>query len=802
MNKLNNDVFTINVNSKGIIEKLVLNEDKDNMNWVIDPNYIKELGYDDSDRLFGCFTMTVNGKNYSNQDTVPELYTKDHSIEVRYKFEEFELKYTYILKDNNFIWSIKLRNHSEQNIRINKFYVWLSLAYIMFRDKNVNKNIEQSCAFFPSVSTDFTRIEAVKRNNKGPNLGVFSQKGKTLSIGSYCRYENKFLKNISPSLDGLIYHTLVLADSFKENQQNWIYQDKSEILLIGGEELEWEYLLQPYSGTEDFKKIAQLNMHPTIDYSPVITKNGIFEAEIIVPKSCQINQAWIESYDGKEMGKLDVFDKIKRTDQAYQLKIKLSDVGEKKFVIKLDNDREDFVVFNVLEPINKIIESRIDYLFEHKFVDDPTSPNKYAFEPISNQGESLGKLNLILQTNLLSGTNQQQVRKVEKSALYYIKEKWFVDGEFTKPKKIYGGFYRTLDFDYIAHVYFLLSQFSEEDLYFNHPKVYLKWAAEILILRFDESMHKNNREKMETKLPGVFTQYIENLLMDLKRNYLFDEYEKLSSLWKTFYNNLKKTSNKYSGAITEHYYDNAGFGPSCEVLCISGNIKEAEKYGELLLANIGRSNDYRAQNPDRWWEALSFMLHSLWGGLVSYSTLIAYKHLKDLDYLRAAYRSMMPIFYCYDWNAYSSKTKLEKGEGASTYCISNPNMNKRKLSQNRFGQSVFKDDGAVFGGATGSDWDMGEELVAYLNGFGTKTFLYYKENEIKCINGYIEKRGNDYIVTSYAAYPKEYYFLEENLKLSAKDKTTIPSIKIKMDEFQRPKLLQDDLDDLQVNKLV
>lgn len=38
----------------------------------------------------------------------------------------------------------------------------------------------------------------------------------------------------------------------------------------------------------------------------------------------------------------------------------------------------------------------------------------FAFEPISNQGESLGKANLVLQKNLLGKLDASQVQKVEK----------------------------------------------------------------------------------------------------------------------------------------------------------------------------------------------------------------------------------------------------------------------------------------------------------------------------------------------------------------------------------------------------
>ena len=46
-------------------------------------------------------------------------------------------------------------------------------------------------------------------------------------------------------------------------------------------------------------------------------------------------------------------------------------------------------------------------------------------KPISNQGESLGKANLVLQKNLLGKLDASQVQKVEKCAVNYVRPKWF-----------------------------------------------------------------------------------------------------------------------------------------------------------------------------------------------------------------------------------------------------------------------------------------------------------------------------------------------------------------------------------------
>ena len=66
----------------------------------------------------------------------------------------------------------------------------------------------------------------------------------------------------------------------------------------------------------------------------------------------------------------------------------------------------------------------------------------WAFESVSNQGESLGKANLVLKKNLLGTLDVRQVRKAESRTLNYIQKKWFEDGDFRKPRKLYVDFYR------------------------------------------------------------------------------------------------------------------------------------------------------------------------------------------------------------------------------------------------------------------------------------------------------------------------------------------------------------------------
>ncbi|WP_424769404.1 hypothetical protein [Paenibacillus sp. sgz302251] len=782
MQSINNAAFNLQLSDRGFVDKLLINDDRDSMNWVIDPAYMNQVEYSDEDKLFGHFGVKIDGKDYDSLSVSPMHHrsaSKSMELSLVYHFDRFDVQMTYDLESDSrsMRWHISLRNRSSEALEVESFHVWAALAYIMYRDPDVNRNISQSCAVFPSVSNDFTKLACVRRSGKGPHLGIYSVQGAVRSIGTFCRFENNFFKNVSPSLDGILFHNLILAGTGTEDARatasDWIYAEASDPLRIKvGEEAVWEFCLMPYADERQFYENGLALGHPIVEYSPVTIVGGSFHASFRLAGTQKLRSAFVESSVDGNSRRMDVTDRLKASNEEFELQITLERPGEHKLLLELDNGKKDFTVFNVLAPTKEIIEARADYITRHLYQDNSAAV-PHAFLPVSNQGESLGKLNLVLMKNLMGTYEPEQVRKVENSAVLYMKTKWFENGDFYRPVKLYGDgdFYRIIDFDYVAHVYFLLSKFQAQQLLHAAPQDYLRWAAEVMIVRLDEKLHEEEREKKETQMLGVYILFIKDLLKELEQQGLKEEHALLSRLWMDAGERIRKETAHYKGAVTEHFYDNAGFGPTAEALCLLGYTEEAGRYGELLLANIGFSNDFRAQNPDRWWESLSYMIHSLWGGMVAASALVAYEHLRNKEYLKAAYRAAMPVFYCYDWNATATNKKLERGQAASTYSVAGPNLNRPDLSRNRFGQSVFAQDGGLFAelfsNASGDDWDMGEELAAYLAGFGMKTFLYEEEGKLRCINGEITKVGEAYVVTSYAAYPREFHFFEKDASFIA-----------------------------------
>ncbi|MGL9730823.1 hypothetical protein [Enterococcus sp. DIV0756] len=758
---LENEQFQLEVSKDGHLSQLYLKNDPYRMNWVIEEKYLNEVGYNDSDKLFGQFDLIVNGETLHSVDVIPDIEKTKNTILVNYCFNNVSVNIKYELK-KYLNWEIELINKTQETLEIEEFGVWAALSYVMFRDKNVLRNIHHSAAIYPSISTNYTKINAVRRDNQGGNLGIYQTKGQTHSVGTYCVYENLFFENVSPSLDGLLFHKLILAGGYPKGFENrdWVYS-KNGLTMKANETKKWIYTLAENQDQEDFYRIGLELQHPKITYTPLNILGKPVRITVELPEKVEISQVSAQCYCKNVLHDRSL---VLQSDGKERQVITFNPdfLGEHKIIFTLNDGTEDFIVLNVMDDIATVIEERAAYICDVLYSgENGTTP--YSFEPVSNQGESLGKLNLVLKKNLLGKLDARQVRKVEESAVYYVKNKWFVNGDFTRPQKLYGDFYRCMDFEYIGHLFYLLSEFEDEILQHHSSETYLSWAAEVFDLRVNPDLHEDARGKEEAQMLGVYFLYIQDLLKKLKEHGLTKKYETINRLWNRVTSRVDSETLSYKAAITEHFYDNAGFGPTAGALSEAGLKESAEKYGELLLANIGYSNDFRAQNADRWWEALTYMIHSLWGGVTAAAAFKVYENLNKPEYLEASYRATAGILYCYDTHS-TTTSPLEKGMAASTYAVAGPHLNRPDLSRDRFGQATFWKDGGIFSRLFDNadqtpDWDMGEELVAYMENFGQKTFIFQKDDHIQVINGSFEEFEDGYRIVSFAPFNQEYHLI-------------------------------------------
>lgn len=765
---MESQAFSVEQSKRGSLINLQLKKDKTNMNWVIDPDYLKSLNYDDEDKLFGEFTITFNGKTYNSSNMEPSVNIKNDQSRVVFTIDGLKLRLQYWLVEDRLVWNISLLNETNEKIEIENFGIWTSLAYVMFRDTNVHRNANQSTAVFPSISPNFTKLAAVRRDNTNPNLGLYQTKGVVRSVGTFNEYSNRFFENVSPSLDGMLFHQIILAGGYPQAngpKNDWIYS-QNNLVLAANKATEWEFTLTSFEGQRDFYDVGASCGHPKIDFLPSVSNRQQQRITLDAESSKNVESIMLNYKQSNQLKELDLTSALR----GQKLTFDTQGLGEHKVTFLFKSGKRDMIVFNVVSSVKQLLRDRANYISEHSYA-GAAGKYPYSFGPVSNQGESLGKMTFILQECLLDeGLTDKRfkIQQVEESAVKYVRPKWFVNGNFKKPQNLYGNFYRVMDLEYIAHLFYLLSQCDQSDLKLNSPKEYLKWAAQVFDVRVNPDLHDNERGKAEAQMLGQYFLYIDDLLKDLKDQGLEHEYKEISASWQSATQRIAQDSASLSAAMTEHFFDNAGFGPAAGALALSGHKDAARVYGELLKANIGFSNDFRSQSPDRWWESLSYMVHALWGGVTAASALMTGKELRDPELLEAAYRSTVAVLYMYDSNATATDRILKPGEAASTYSIAGPNLNRPDLSRNRFGQSIFASDGGIFSrlfpdGYTGEDdWDMGEELVAYLNGFGQETYVYENKGKVHVVNGQATLLDDDiYQIESFAPYPKRYINLND-----------------------------------------
>ncbi|NAZ75232.1 hypothetical protein GTQ99_07315 [Kineococcus sp. T13] len=800
--------FEASFSAAGQLVSLTARTDPHRANWVIDPGYLHEAGYEETDKLFGEFTAVLGGRAFTSgrvQRGVDSSAPLAHQVSYELPGAHLQVGYDLGADPHALDFTITLENTTEQAVVLEQLAVWTPFAYVMFRDADVRRNMHHSVAVFPSISPDYTKLALHRRSGDAPHLGVYQRTGRTLSVGTWCAYTNRFFENASPSLDGMLFHQLVLAGGYPPDQEplsDFIYP-REALTLAAEERRVWTYRIAPYADPADFATQAHRLGHPLVDSEPLTVLGEALRLRVQAPQGRTLTRALVRRFDGERVHEVDVsgyltedtggtegIEGIEGTEDGGDtgaradagtggvsatggrslLQVPTEQPGEHQVLLTFDDASTDQVIVNVMAPLNRLLAARSQHIADVLY-EGPHGQTPHAFRPVSNQGESLGKLSLVLAQNLLGTTDVEQVRKVEQSVVHYVRPKWFLDGDFRTPRRLYGDFYRVMDFEYIGHLLYLLSRF-EDGVLAEHPaRTYLQWAADVFEVRVNPALHEDERGKEESRMLGVYFLYVDDLLRALDEQGLQERRAGLAALWADVLERLAADSATCSGAVTEHFYDNAGFGPTAGALTSAGKLQEGQRYAQLLEANIGFSNDFRAQAPDRWWEALSFMVHSLWGGLAAAAMLKVYEALPETRYLLAAYRATVAVLYCYDSAATATALRLGPGEAASTYSIAGPHLNRPDLSRNRFGQSTFAKDGGIFtrlfpDDSISPDWDMGEELVAYLGGFGRKTFLYEDtDGRLRVVNGSIERTERGHRIVSYAPHPREFHFHQRGIHL-------------------------------------
>jgi hypothetical protein len=82
---MENNKLQMQVHPRGYVQSLVMKDDPYHMNWVIDNEYLKQASFNESDKLFGEFTITIDGQTINSTDNQPQVITKQQQVVVTYE---------------------------------------------------------------------------------------------------------------------------------------------------------------------------------------------------------------------------------------------------------------------------------------------------------------------------------------------------------------------------------------------------------------------------------------------------------------------------------------------------------------------------------------------------------------------------------------------------------------------------------------------------------------------------------------------------------------------------------------------
>ena len=127
----------------------------------------------------------------------------------------------------------------------------------------------------------------------GESLGFYQIKGQTKSVGTYCDYLNLFFEDVSPSLDGMLFHKLYLAGGYPEGFKNHDleFMKKDGFNLEAGEKEKLAVCMSANQGEEDFYKEGLKWRHPKVEYTPLNIIGEVARISVETPEGISMVSA-------------------------------------------------------------------------------------------------------------------------------------------------------------------------------------------------------------------------------------------------------------------------------------------------------------------------------------------------------------------------------------------------------------------------------------------------------------------------------------------------------------------------------
>lgn len=333
---MENNKLKISFNDKtGYVNTISIDGDSTRMNFIKNDKNMGELLLNVINENTWCFEPTTFQLiSFSKKDNYAEaIYSlQGLRLTVTYRLIENRLSIQYLIKNNNpFPYYFKNAD-LKISIPFNDVFVGSEYCKTNACHMHVWTGLESSYVFAERMTTT---------NNC---LGVVMTKG---SISGYTQ-------NIEPHWDS--------NGSFRGD----IFLNLSSCHLLQNEELEFSYSIFSALDREDFLRQAK-NFENYID---IRCENG-YTVEIDNPIDfkaiCKNPIRQAEAFIGKKKIRCDV------RDNVLNISYKPTAVGETKINLRI-NGINTYVLFNVIPPIDKLIEKRIAFIVKNQQCLEKNSP--------------------------------------------------------------------------------------------------------------------------------------------------------------------------------------------------------------------------------------------------------------------------------------------------------------------------------------------------------------------------------------------------------------------------------------------
>ncbi|WP_279404045.1 hypothetical protein [Secundilactobacillus kimchicus] len=204
----------------------------------------------------------------------------------------------------------------------------------------------------------------------------------------------------------MLFHQLILAGGYPADngpKHDWIYP-QTVLNLAAGETRQWAFNACLFNDQADFYQTGATFGHPEIHFAPMVS-NAAQQLSLDAESAQKVASICDVTMTAAGLKKRELKSLLTDTTVTYQRRR-----GRTPSHCDLRRWHSGHAGLQLSASIRRLLQDRVDYVSQHSY-SGATGQHPYAFEPVSNQGESLGKMTFVLQACLLDPDIDQVAEK-------------------------------------------------------------------------------------------------------------------------------------------------------------------------------------------------------------------------------------------------------------------------------------------------------------------------------------------------------------------------------------------------------